>query len=66
MLFRFIPAFGGNRTVTGIAQWLKTDHPRETIEPALAHLVGYRVEAAYARSDPDTFGAHNPSIFDAH
>ena len=29
----------------------KTDHPREVIEAALAHVVGNRVEAAYARSD---------------
>ena len=28
-----------------------TDHPREVIEAALAHVVGNRVEAAYARSD---------------
>ena len=30
---------------------LKTDHPREVIEAALAHVVGNRVEVAYARSD---------------
>ena len=29
----------------------KTDHPREVIEAALAHVVGNRTEAAYARSD---------------
>ena len=29
----------------------QTDHPREVIEAALAHVVGNRVEAAYARSD---------------
>ena len=29
----------------------ETDHPREVIEAALAHLVRNRVEAAYARSD---------------
>ena len=28
-----------------------SDHPREVIEAALAHVVGNRVEAAYARSD---------------
>ena len=28
-----------------------TDHPREVIEAALAHVVQNRVEAAYARSD---------------
>ena len=29
----------------------KTDHPREVVEAALAHMVQNRVEAAYARSD---------------
>ncbi len=29
----------------------ETDHPREVIEAALAHVVANRVEAAYARSD---------------
>ena len=29
----------------------ETDHPREVIEAALAHAVGNKVEAAYARSD---------------
>ncbi len=29
----------------------ETDHPREVIEAALAHVVRNRVEAAYARSD---------------
>ena len=29
----------------------ETGHPREVIEAALAHVVGNRVEAAYARSD---------------
>ena len=29
----------------------ETDHPREVIEAALAHVVGNRVEVAYARSD---------------
>ena len=28
-----------------------TDHPREVIEAALAHMVQNKVEAAYARSD---------------
>ena len=28
-----------------------TDHPREVIEVALAHVAGNRVEAAYVRSD---------------
>ena len=28
-----------------------TDHPREVIEAALAHVVRNRVEAAYARLD---------------
>ena len=30
----------------------KTNHPREVIEAALAHVVRNKVEAAYARSDP--------------
>ena len=38
--------------MTSIPEWLKTDHPREVIEAALAHVVRNRVEAAYARSDP--------------
>ncbi len=29
----------------------KTDHPREVIEAALAHVVPNKVEAAYVRSD---------------
>ena len=29
----------------------RTDHPREVIEGALAHVVPNKVEAAYARSD---------------
>ena len=29
----------------------ETDHPREVVEAALAHVVGNRTEAAYARSD---------------
>ncbi len=28
-----------------------TDHPREVVEAALAHVVHNKVEAAYARSD---------------
>ena len=50
-MLRFIPASAGNGTATGIPEWLKTDHPREVIEAALAHVVRNRVEAAYARSD---------------
>ena len=50
-MLRFIPASAGNRTVTSIPEWLKTDHPREVIEAPLAHMVRNRVEAAYARSD---------------
>ena len=50
-LLRFIPASAGNRTVTGIPEWLKTDHPREVIEAALAHGVRNRVKAANAHSD---------------
>lgn len=37
--------------MTSIPEWPKTDHPREVIEAALAHVVRNRVEAAYARSD---------------
>ena len=37
--------------MTRIPEWLKTDHPREVMEAALAHVVRNRVEAAYARSD---------------
>ena len=29
----------------------ETDHPREVVEAALAHVVRDKVEAAYARSD---------------
>ena len=29
----------------------ETDHPREVVEAALAHVVQNKVEAAYARSD---------------
>ena len=29
----------------------ETDHPREVVEPALAHVVQNRVEAAYRRTD---------------
>ncbi|MCY4599134.1 MAG: hypothetical protein OXF27_04365, partial [Acidobacteria bacterium] len=29
----------------------QTDHPREVVEAALAHMVTNQVEAAYARSD---------------
>ena len=31
-------------------EWLKTDHPQEVIEAALAHVIQNRVPAAYARS----------------
>ncbi len=48
---RFIPASAGNRTVTRIPAWMKTDQPREVIEGPLAHVVQNKVEAAYARSD---------------
>ena len=37
--------------MTSIPDWPKTDHPREVIEAALAHVVQNRVEAAFARSD---------------
>ena len=29
----------------------ETNHPREVVEAALAHIVGNQTEAAYARSD---------------
>ena len=42
----------------------ETDHPREVIEAALAHVVQNKVEAAYAQSDlfgvPD--GEHEPAL----
>ena len=34
----------------------KTDHPREVIEAALAHVVQNKAEAAYARSDLSSVG----------
>ena len=36
--------------MTSIPEWLKTDHPREVIEAALAHVVRNRIEPAYACS----------------
>ena len=48
-MLRFIPGSAGNGTVTGIAERLKTDHPREVIEAALMHVVQNRVEAASCR-----------------
>ena len=39
----------GRRSGIGAAE--ETDHPREVIEAALAHVVQNKVEAAYARSD---------------
>lgn len=50
-MLRFIPESAGNRTVTTVPEWLKTDHPREMIEVPLAHVVCNRAEAACARSD---------------
>ena len=48
-------------SIAAVAPWVpvelrdwvaeRTDHPREVIEAALAHVVPNRVEAAYARSD---------------
>ena len=37
--------------MTGIPEWLKTDHPRDVIEAAPAHVSRFRVQAAHARSD---------------
>ena len=48
---RFIPAPAGNTVKRLPEGCLGTDHPREVIEAALAHVVRNRVEAAYARSD---------------
>ena len=50
---RFIPAPAGNRTVTvtTIPERLKTDHLREVIEAAPAHVVRNRVDTAHARSN---------------
>ena len=43
-------AQGGRR---GLRDWAaeETDHPREVIEAALAHMVQNKVEAAYRRTD---------------
>ena len=38
--------------MTSIPEWLRTDHPREVIEAALAHVVRNRVEAAYTPLRP--------------
>ena len=43
------PTASARRSGTGAAE--QTDHPREVIEAALAHVVQNKVEAAYARSD---------------
>ena len=48
---RFISAPAGKRVKRLPGGLLGTDHPREVIEAALAHVVRNRVEAAYARSD---------------
>ena len=47
-----IPAVphGVRSNVSGLATE-ETDHPREVIEAALAHVVQDRVEAAYRRTD---------------
>ena len=37
--------------MSSIPELLRTDHPREVIEAAPAHVVRNPVEAAYARSD---------------
>ena len=37
--------------MTSTPAWMKTDHPREVVEAAVAHMARNRVEAAYARSD---------------
>ena len=48
---RFISAPAGNRVKKLPGGVLGTDHPREVIEAALAHVVRNRVEAAYDRLD---------------
>ena len=45
------PCRTGSAPASGTGQPSETDHPREVIEAALAHVVRNRVEAAYARSD---------------
>ena len=47
------PVFPNGWRRTSLRDWAaeETDHPREVIETALAHVVRNRVEAAYARSD---------------
>ena len=48
-----ITAVGATVFRSSFRDWAaeETDHPREVIEAALAHVVQNRVEAAYARSD---------------
>ena len=45
--YRWRKEFGGLK----LDQAKRTDHPREVVEAALAHMVPNKVEAAYARSD---------------
>ena len=47
----FIPASAGNRTVTSIPRMAEDGSSPGGDQGALAHVVGNRVEAAYARSD---------------
>ena len=44
---------GGHGFRSSFRDWAaeETDHPRDVLEAALAHAVGNKVEAAYARSD---------------
>ena len=37
--------------ISETGSWEKTDHPREVVEAALAHVVKNKVEAAYMRTD---------------
>ena len=46
-----LTAPAGNRVKRLPQGWGGTDHPREVIEAALAHVVRNKVEAAFARSD---------------
>ena len=41
----------GSGRLSGTGRPRRTDHPREVVEAALAHIVKNKVEAAYMRSD---------------
>ncbi len=50
-LSRFRGGRTGSDRPSGTGRRKETDHPRQVIEAALAHVVQNKVEAAYARSD---------------